>query len=169
MERTVVLNSDYSFLGLIGWKKALKLVVKEKVEILKFSDNEVRIGDGTKAIKIPLILRLIHLVRYVYKNKVPFSKKNVLIRDRYTCQYCGDQGKLSIDHVIPTSRRGKSNFENCVACCVPCNTKKNNRTPTEAGMFLPRQPHEPTIMEFLILKMKTLGIDSVFKDLGIFD
>lgn len=168
MERTVVLNSDYSFLGLVSWKRAIKLVVKEKVEVIKSADKEICNGDGTCMIKVPLVLRLIHLVRYVYKNKVPFSRKNIYIRDKHTCQYCGAQERLSIDHVIPKTRGGKNSFENCVTCCVPCNTKKDNRTPREAGMFLRKRPHEPTIMEFLMLKMKTMGIDIVLKDLGVF-
>lgn len=168
MERTVVLNSDYSFLGLVSWKRAIKLVVKEKVEVITAGEREICNGDKTCLIKVPLVLRLIHLVRYVYKNKVPFTRKNVYVRDRHTCQYCGRKERLSIDHVIPTSRGGKNNFENCVTCCVPCNTKKDSRTPSEAGMFLKKQPHEPTIMEFLLLKMKTLGVDKVLKDLGVF-
>jgi len=168
MERTVILNSDYSFLGLVSWKRAIKLVVKEKVEVLKASEREICSGDGTCKMTVPLVLRLIHLVRYVYKNKVPFTRKNVYVRDKHTCQYCGSKDKLSIDHVIPVSRGGSNNFENCVASCIPCNVKKDNRTPREAGMSLRSKPHEPTIMEFLILKMKTLGVDQTLKDLGVF-
>lgn len=167
MERAVVLNADYSFLGLVSWKRAIKLIVKEKVEVIRSSDREICNGEGC-AIKVPLVLRLVHLVRYVYKNKVPFTRKNIYVRDRHQCQYCGSQEKLSIDHVIPTSKGGKNNFENCVACCVPCNTYKDDRTPREAGMSLRKRPHEPTIMEFLILKMKTLGVDQTLKDLGVF-
>ena len=168
MERAVVLNSDYSFLGLISWKRAIKLIVKDKVEVIKASDREICYGGGTCKIQLPLVIRLIKLVRYVYKNKVPFSRKNVYIRDKYTCQYCGAQSKLSIDHVMPKTRGGKNNFENCVACCIPCNIYKDKRTPREAGMVLKNAPYEPTIMEFLMIKMKTLGIDKVLKDLGVF-
>jgi len=166
MERAVVLNSDYSFLGLVSWKRAVKLVVKNKVEVIKASEREICYGDGK--MPVPLVLRLIHLVRYVYKNKVPFTRKNVYIRDKHTCQYCGAQSKLSIYHVLPRMRGGKNTFENCVACCIPCNTYKDKRTPREAGMMLKRPPYEPTIMEFLMIKMKTLGIDRVLKDLGVF-
>jgi hypothetical protein len=72
---------------------------------------------------------------------------------------------MTIDHVIPSSRGGKSSFENCVASCKDCNSKKNNCTPSECKMPLRRQPFRPTIMEFITIKMKELGVDKVLADL----
>lgn len=165
MERVVLLNSDYSFLSTINWKRAMCLLAKGKVEVLKTTEHIIRNAEKTWEILVPKVIRLVKLVRKVYRNKVPWSKKNVLIRDRYTCQYCGIKSeKMTIDHVIPSSKGGKSSFENCVASCKQCNNFKNDRTPSQAQMTLKRQPFQPTIMEFINIKMKALGIDKVLQE-----
>jgi 5-methylcytosine-specific restriction endonuclease McrA len=85
-----------------------------------------------------------------------------LVRDNYTCCYCGSHDELTLDHVIPRSKGGKSNFENCVASCKKCNTNKGNRTPGEACMKLLKRPYKPTVIDFLIKKMKKMGLEEVF-------
>lgn len=165
---TVVLNADYTYLNTVTWQRAIKLLVKEKAKVLKEADQQITNCDNTYSFKIPLVLRLIEMVHTVYRNKVPFSKKNIFIRDNYSCVYCGVREKLSIDHVIPCSRGGKTNFENCVTSCVKCNLTKGNKLPEEVGMRLKRQPHEPTIMEFLTYKMKHTGVYEFLKDLRIY-
>ena len=167
MNRTIVLNGDYTFLNTISWKKAICLMMKGKAEALKYTDKSVRCVDGSE-IKIPLVMRLIKVIRLIYKNRVPYTKRNVMVRDNYTCCYCGLHNKLTIDHVIPESQGGKTSFENCVTACFPCNNKKRNRTPREASMFLTKIPHAPTISEFFILKMKNLGLDKFLKELGVY-
>lgn len=166
--QTVVLNADYTYLNTVGWKRGIKLLVLEKAETLKESERIVSNVDGTNRLKVPLVLKLVRLVQTVYRNKVPFSRKNVFIRDNRRCQYCGTSENLSIDHVIPSSRGGKSSFLNCVVCCVNCNLHKGNKTLREAGMKLHRLPHEPTIIEFLTYKMKHTGAYQFLKDLGIY-
>ena len=122
----------------------MRLVVAEKVKVLKYSDRVIQ-GVG-RVFKAPAVMVLVKVVRSVYRGRVPFSKKNVLIRDRYTCAYCGRTSrKLTIDHVIPRSRQGKTNFDNCVASCGECNHRKGARTPREARMFLKKKPYQPTI------------------------
>jgi len=168
MERTVVLNADYTFLGIVNWKKAVKLYVNKKAEVLKESDRPLRASIDTIR-KVPLVMRLVYMVDHIYRNKVPYSKKNVLVRDRHTCQYCGSKNDITLDHILPSSRGGKSTFLNCVASCKTCNIeKKRDRTPEEAGMTLRKQPHEPTIVEFLAIKMKSLGVHNFLKDVGVF-
>lgn len=168
MERCIVLNGDYTFLNVINWKRAVCLLVKGKVEVLKYSDRILRNCDGSVIMKQPLVIRLIKLIRSIYKSKVPFSKKNVFIRDEMKCVYCGIGGRLTIDHVQPISRGGKTNFDNCVSACKPCNNKKGRRTPSEARMFLRKRPFTPTISEFIRLKMKQLGIDKFLSDIGVY-
>jgi 5-methylcytosine-specific restriction endonuclease McrA len=163
MTQTVVLNADFTYLNTVGIRKAIKLLVKEKAEVIAEGDRQL-----TEAIKVPLVLRLVYLVKTVYKNKVPYSRKNVLIRDKHTCQYCGAKKNLTIDHVIPVCQGGKSEFKNCVAACFECNNKKGHRTLRQAGMSLRKRPHEPTIMDFLVIKMKFLGVEKTLKDLGVF-
>lgn len=167
MNRCIVLNGDYTFLNTVGWKRAICLMVKGKIEALKYTDKVVRNVDGTE-IRIPLVVRLIKVIRLIYKNRVPFTKKNVFIRDGFKCQYCGSTNELTIDHITPASRGGKNTFENCVAACKPCNNKKNNRTPSEAHMYLYKPPYAPTISEFFRIKMKALGMDVYLKELGVY-
>jgi 5-methylcytosine-specific restriction endonuclease McrA len=169
MKNCVVLNGDYSFLNIIDWKRAVKLYFQGKCEVLKASDKALRGGDGSVVMNCPLVIRLIKVIRMVYKNRVPYTKKNVMIRDSYTCMYCGSKGtKLTIDHVIPISRGGKTTFDNCVAACRGCNTYKDNKKPSEAGMYLLRLPYSPTISEFFMMKCKQLKIHEYLKELGIY-
>lgn len=167
MERVILLNSDYNFLGVINWKKAVALIVKGKVEVLKTTDRVIRNAARTIEMYVPKVIRLVELARRVYRSKVPFSKKNVIYRDQNVCQYCGDVvlNHMTIDHVIPVSRGGKSTFENCVASCKRCNSVKDNRLPSECNMPLLKKPWRPTIMEFITIKMKNLGVDKVLEDI----
>lgn len=165
MNRVVILNADYVYLNSVSWKRAIRLLVKGKAESLKDSAKKV-ITTGGKEIFIPLLMRLIKLVRMVYKNRVPFSKKNIYIRDKNTCMYCGvTEKRLTIDHVIPKSRGGKTSWENCIASCKKCNATKADRTPHEAKMAIKRMPYQPTINEFLMIKMRELGIDKIIDEL----
>uniref|UniRef100_A0A6M3JS80 Putative homing endonuclease n=1 Tax=viral metagenome TaxID=1070528 RepID=A0A6M3JS80_9ZZZZ len=165
MERVILLNSDYTFLNVLSWKKAVTLIVKGKVEVLKATDKIIHNMEKTVKIAIPLILRLLKLVRTLYKTKVPFSKANVIARDNFSCVYCGKKrGNFNIDHLVPKSRGGKSTWENCVSSCKKCNSKKSNRLPSEAGMFLKKRPYQPTIHEFLQLKMNKLGIKKILEE-----
>jgi len=166
--RTVVLNGDYSFLNTVNWRRAVCLLIKEKAEVLKEADTVIRNGFGQPVFKMPLVIKLVKIIRLIYKNKVPFSKRNIMVRDDYKCMYCGAISNLTIDHIIPISRGGKSNFENCTTSCQPCNNKKGKHTPSEVKMFLIRQPHCPTISEFIIMKMKKLQISDFLKELGVY-
>lgn len=167
MERCIVLNGDYSFLNTINWKRAVCLVVSGKSEVVKYSDKALRTVNG-EFMKLPLVIKLIKIIRSIYKSHVPFTKKNVMIRDRYVCVYCRSIKDLTIDHVIPASKGGKYSFENCVTACKPCNNKKGNRTPREAKMFLKKQPYAPTISEFFRIKMAQLGLHKLLKELGVY-
>jgi 5-methylcytosine-specific restriction endonuclease McrA len=143
-------------------------MAKGKVEVVKDSPRIIRNGSGVE-LKVPAVMRLIKLIRTIYRSSVTFTKRNVLIRDRFKCAYCGARReKLSIDHIIPKSRGGKMTFENCVAACKPCNLKKGGRTPNEARMYLKVRPYQPTISEFLRLKFENLGIHDILRELEIF-
>ncbi|MCP4626660.1 MAG: HNH endonuclease [bacterium] len=168
MTQCVLLNADYTFLNLVNWKRAICLMAKGKVEVVKDSRRTIRNCSGTE-LKVPAVMRLIKLIRTIYRTRVTFTKRNVLIRDRFKCAYCGARReKLSIDHIIPKSRGGKMTFENCVAACRPCNLKKGGRTPSEARMYLKLRPYQPTISEFLHLKFENLGLHDVLRELGFF-
>lgn len=163
----ILLNGDYTFLCTLDIKKAMKLFFSKKVTVLKYSD---RIIHGVKqAFKAPAVMVLMKVVRSVYRGRVPFSKKNVFIRDRYRCAYCGKTTKseMTLDHVIPKSRGGKTDFDNCVASCKVCNNKKDARTPSEARMHLRKRPYMPTISEFIRIRLKQSGTYALLVELGI--
>ena len=166
---TILLNADYSYLNSVTWQKAICLLTKGKVEVLKYTDRIIRNCDGSVVMKIPAVLRLIKFIRTLFRTNVPWSKRNVIVRDNYTCAYCGQKSKkLTIDHVVPRSKGGKSSFENCVAACRSCNNKKGSYTCREAKMFLRVKPTAPTISEFLRLKLMNSGINETLKDLGVY-
>ena len=166
---TILLNTDYTYLANISWKRAVCLVVKGKVEVIKYAEKVIKNFDGSFIMKVPIVIKLVKIIRILYKTKVPFSKKNVIIRDEFTCGYCGKKGgNLTIDHIVPRSRMGKTNFENCVASCKECNHKKGNLTPSEANMYLKHKPTQPTIQEFLSLKIKNNGINNLLRELGVY-
>jgi len=162
----ILLNADYSYISVVPPKKAMLYLAKGKVTVEKWSKEVLR--TATDVIKVPAVLRLVYLIRKLYKARVPYTKKNILIRDYHTCQYCGSEREMTIDHVIPRSRGGADTWENCVAACKPCNNKKNDKTPRECGMHLKRQPYQPTIMEFIKRRLEALGVLETLRDLGVY-
>lgn len=165
----VVLNADYSFLNVVDWRRAICLLVKKKVKVLRYSDTRVRTGEGV-VMAVPAVLQLVCFIRTVYRMRVPFSRRNVMIRDAYRCAYCDRATtRLTIDHLIPRSRGGSTVFENCVAACPECNLRKGNRTPAEAQMTPRVRPHHPTLSEFLRMKMSLLGFEEVVQEFQLFN
>lgn len=165
MQACILLNADYTLLNMVSWRRAVTLIVKEKVQVIKYSENIVRSSAGAK-LRVPLVMRLIKLIRTLYRTRVPFSKKNVLTRDGYRCAYCGARSsRLTIDHIVPVSRGGTNKFENCVASCRSCNNKKGDKMPSEAGMYLRIKPFQPTISEFLRIRADRYGINDLLKEL----
>ena len=155
LDTVIVLNASYEFLGLVSWKRAMTLLFTGKVEVVKQSDRFVR--TVSKTVRVPAVVRLIKFIRQIYRREVPLSRKNVLTRDGFQCQYCGAEhssGELTIDHVIPKVQSGANEWTNVVACCRHCNMKKGGRTPRQAGMHLVRKPVKPTIMEFINLYLR---------------
>ena len=166
--RVLLLNADYTPLGVIGGEKAVKLMAKGKVEVVKATDILIHNTEKTVKFLLPKILRLIKFIRTLFKTKVPFNKRHVLMRDNYTCAYCGKRSTthMSLDHVVPKAKGGKSTFENVVTSCVPCNQKKDNRLPSQASMFPRYRAYEPTIMEFIKMQIRRLGMEDALKELG---
>ena len=161
----IVLNADYTYLHTVSWRRAVNLVLKGKVEVLKYSENMVH--GFCRSLTLPSIVRLVKFVRQVYKNKVPLHRKNIFIRDAFICQYCGKscRKRPTLDHIIPRSRGGFISWQNSVTACTACNQKKGSRTPREANMALNRQPFQPTINEFTQMKVHGLGLENLLADL----
>jgi 5-methylcytosine-specific restriction endonuclease McrA len=151
MDRVLLLNATYEPLRVISWKRAITLLTLDKVEVLETYDRVVR--SVTLAIRLPAVVRLIHLVRF-RKHTIRFSRENIYIRDKYQCQYCASSmnaSDLTYDHVIPKSMGGKTAWENIVTCCLPCNKKKGGRTPGQARMRLISKARKPSWHPMLMI------------------
>src|ERR687884_1656178 len=136
----LVLNASYEPINICGARRALVLVLKGVASAEEVSSQVVH--SSRKSVSLPSVIRLLEYRRIPHQTRA-LSRKNILMRDRYTCQYCHrtlPSAELTLDHVIPRSRAGESAWENLVACCHPCNNRKGARTPDEAGMKLTRAP-----------------------------
>lgn len=144
----LVLNASYEPINICAARRALVLVLKGVASAEEVSLHAIH--SARASTRLPSVIRLLEYRRIPHQTRA-LSRKNILMRDRYTCQYCHrvmPSGELTLDHVIPRSRAGESSWENLVACCHPCNNRKGNRTPEEAGMKLSRAPrlqpsHQP--------------------------
>ncbi|UCF37788.1 MAG: HNH endonuclease [Acidobacteriota bacterium] len=145
MERTLLLNTTYEPLQVVSWRRAVKMLFQEKVELVEAYERKVR--SVTLAVAVPSVIRLLHYVKVrPFHSQVRFNRPNLYGRDKYRCQYCGERlpaAELTYDHVIPVARGGRKSWENIVTCCVPCNRKKGDRTPEEVGFHLRKKPRAP--------------------------
>lgn len=145
MEQILVLNSTYEPLQVISWKRAVRMLFQEKVEVVEEYEREIR--SVSLSIRLPSVLRLLCYVKLKrHHHQVRFTRVNLYSRDRYCCQYCGRRfpaRQLTYDHVIPVTRGGHKSWENIVTCCIRCNRKKGNLTPEEADLKPLRRPKAP--------------------------
>lgn len=136
----LVLNASYEPINVCAARRALVLLLKGVAASEEHSRETIH--SPSRAVPVPSVIRLLEYRRIPHQTRA-LSRKNILIRDRNTCQYCArvlSAAELTLDHVTPRSRGGESNWENLVACCHRCNNRKGNRLPEEAGMGLVRSP-----------------------------
>ena len=136
--KVLVLNTTFLPINICSWRRAIVLLFKGKADGIENSKKKINSGKYT----LPLVIKLKDYVPVPY-NGVVFTRKNIFLRDNYTCQYCGRTGNLTIDHIIPKSKGGEDIWENVVACCIRCNNKKSDRLPEEEGMKLIGTPYKP--------------------------
>lgn len=156
----LVLNSLYQAVQITGVRRAFRLFYAGRARALSrdftsydfenwcdlplgVEDEVIRTPD--RSIRIPRVIQLSYYDRVPHR-EVRFTRRNIFYRDRSRCQYCGKvfpQRDLNLDHVVPLSQGGRSGWDNVVTACVPCNSRKGNRTPIEAGMTLIRAPRRP--------------------------
>ena len=144
MDTVLVLNSSYQPLQVTSQRRAVHLVLADKAEAVETGPGLLR--SQRLALSAPLVIRLLHYVRLPRGLGLPLTRRNVLLRDGHICQYCGRQpgdAALTVDHVLPRSRGGRTIWENVVTACGPCNVRKGNHTPAEAGLRLRRSPRPP--------------------------
>jgi 5-methylcytosine-specific restriction endonuclease McrA len=125
----LVLNASYEPINICAARRALVLVLKGIAAAEEHSSSAVH--SARRSLRVPSVIRLLEYRRIPHQTRA-LSRKNILMRDRYTCQYCLKvlpAAELTLDHVIPRARAGESAWENLVACCHPCNNRKGSRTP----------------------------------------
>lgn len=165
----LVLNQDWTAIKVISLQRAIKLLMKDIAQVVEVDEGHFGEYDfeswaelsGYKEeferdqhqflrgvsfnLAVPRIIRLLTFKR-AKTQRVKLTRSHVYSRDNYTCQYCGKRFKsedLNLDHVTPSSKGGKTKWDNIVCSCIRCNTRKANRSPTQAGMNLIREPYEP--------------------------
>jgi 5-methylcytosine-specific restriction endonuclease McrA len=141
----LVLNATYEPINVTAARRAVVLVLKGVATTEE--ENGSFVHSARVAIRIPSVIRLTHFRRIPYQTRA-LSRKNILLRDRYTCQFCGrvlPASELTLDHVVPRSRGGHTDWDNLVACCHFCNNLKGDRLPEEAGIRLQRPPRPFTL------------------------
>jgi len=142
----LVLNQDYQPLSICSVQRSMKLLFLEKAELLH-DDPARKLRTTRESYQFPSVIRLRSYIRMPY-SKVVLSRRNVMRRDSFECQYCGKKSDLTIDHILPRSRGGKDTWENLTTACEKCNVKKGNRTPKEASMELKSKPYRPIPITF---------------------
>lgn len=167
--RIHVLDAGYQYVGTMSWQRASWLAYTGVAEVLISSDIRLR-----HDFNLPSLIRVMKSVRKLFKNGVAWNRDNMFVRDLNTCVYCGETfhvKRLTIDHVMPKSKGGRLNWKNAVTACKPCNNRKDNCTPSEAGMHFHDstfRPHQPTVMEYFLNLLKLEGLDGAFAKLGIY-
>ena len=153
----LVLNANYSPMTVCTAKRAISLYYLNKIDVL--SNYNEKVHSPSISLDLPSIIKI---KTYIKNNSmaVEISRKNVVVRDDYTCQYCKKKNKsLTVDHVIPKFRGGQDSWENLVAACKNCNQIKGERTPEEARMPLIRKPKRPNRIHYFQRLVKKKQVD----------
>jgi len=156
--QVLVLNLDYQPINICGTRRAVKLLFLGKAEILEGRGTGIKTVSGL--VPHPSVIKLSRLIRRP-QPQVKLSRKAVLARDGFRCQYCGLRGgKMTIDHVVPRTEGGTFTWENLVCACHACNAKKGNRTPEQARMKLVRKPRKPSFIPYISYAIVDRGLGS---------
>lgn len=163
----LVLNHAYMPINRVSWQTAFGWLFTGRVEVVEeYEDREIRSASQTW--KMPSIIRFMRKVVSKFMKGPRFNRKNVYLRDKGKCQYCRVKVTLSeftYDHVLPRSRGGKTTWENIVVSCLPCNQKKGDRTPEQAGVKLRSRPVRPKSLQGMSVAGKwSQGMPESWKD-----
>ena len=145
--KVLVLNQDFSPIMVCSVQRAFLLVFLQKAEIVRKVEGGA-LRTVSDAFPMPSVIRLGSYIAIPYKGVV-LSRQNIFKRDNHQCVYCGTGRDLTLDHVIPKSRGGKSTWTNLVAACKTCNAKKGDQSPDQAGLVMRHAPFKPSFVIFL--------------------
>ena len=145
----LALNASFEPLTIVPSRRAVRLVLDGKAEMLE-RDGDKRFRSESRVVPCPSVIRLVSFVHVPRRFRRQVTNTFLFARDRYSCQYCGKHRRelrgrefLTRDHVIPLSRGGTNTWDNVVTSCSPCNCRKGNRLPAEAGLRILTEPREP--------------------------
>ncbi len=146
----LVLNADYrplSYcpLSLWTWQESVKAAFLDRVEVVSEYDSVVR--SPSTHFRLPSVVALRKFIKPA--SRTAFTRFNLFLRDGFRCQYCGSEGELTFDHVVPRSRGGRTVWKNVVAACAACNLAKGDKLLSECSLQLRRKPAEPTVNQLL--------------------
>ena len=168
MMSCLALNASFEPLTMLPTRRALRLVLDRKAEILEVDESRV-FRSEREELPAPLVIRLVRYVHVPRKFRRQVTNTFLFARDRYTCQYCGRpraelRGRdfLTRDHVIPLSRGGLNTWDNVLTACSPCNNRKGNRLPEEAGMVPLSTPTEPNYVELVWAVRKVTPVQAKY-------
>lgn len=151
----LVLNQNYEPLNICNLRRAILLVFDGKAEVLEANGKVVH--SATRAFPAPSVIRMVYMIQRP-RPRVKLSRKEVFIRDGYTCQYCGKQSNdLTIDHVVPRSRGGAHTWDNLVSACKPCNHRKGGKLLGDSRMKLRSEPREPRAGRYYTIERRIEG------------
>lgn len=145
--KVLVLNQDNSPISICTVQRAFILNYLNKTELVEPA-NGYRLRTVDNSFPMPAVIRLTRYVHIPYKG-VSLTRQNIFKRDNFNCQYCGVSRDLTLDHVIPKSKGGRSSWDNLITACRRCNTQKGDYTPDQAGIRLMSKPFKPTYLMFL--------------------
>jgi len=152
MLSTLVLNATYEPMSIVSGFRGVNLILLNKA--VSVDDSSKMVRSQNIEMFLPHVVKLNYYVKRAHQHsQVPFSRRGVLVRDNFECVYCGRKAE-TIDHVVPKSapHYGGNSYENCVAACFNCNSKKGSRTLKEAGYVLRRKPEAPSFYSSFLLK-----------------
>ncbi len=147
-QSVVVFSKNYLPVSRVNIKRAIALLVMGKAEPLDFGGKGYSVHSPSLVLFVPEQIRLTMADTERVWKVPPVNRREVLRRDKHACQYCGSTKQLTLDHVIPRSKGGKHSWDNVVIACEPCNSRKGDRTPHQAGMTLrttPKAPMHPAV------------------------
>ncbi|MGF1636794.1 MAG: HNH endonuclease [Cyclobacteriaceae bacterium] len=145
--KVLVLNLDYNPITVCSVQRAFLLVFLEKAELIR-ENSKYSLHSINSTYAMPSVIKLKRYVSIPFKG-VMLTRENIFKRDSMQCVYCGAKKELTLDHVVPKARGGRSTWTNLVTACKRCNAAKGDFTPEEAGLKLPYAPYKPSYIVFL--------------------
>ena len=152
--QVLVLNSTYEPVNVCSARRALVLLLKGRAESLESATQQMRSERACYA--APVVIRLNEYVHVPRPEGRRFSRRAILARDGYRCQYCGSTRHLTIDHLVPRSRGGTNSWDNMVTSCSACNVRKGASLPSEIGMAPSRMPRPPAAGDFVLAAQRVV-------------